>query len=109
MEIRTFFGFSSAQQTALRVAGKGATVVLFGVADEKDVLPFSAYEAFTKELVLKTSFINPHTMRRAVDMLAANVLDTDAIISRVLEMEEVEKELQTREYCRQGKVLVKIK
>ena len=102
-------GFSAAQQTALRVAGKGATVVLFGVADEKDVLPFSAYEAFTKELVLKTSFINPHTMRRAVDMLAANVLDTDAIISRVLEMDEVEKELQTREYCRQGKVLVKIK
>ena len=101
-------GIVPAQKTALKVAGKGATVVLFGVADEADVLPFSAYEAFTKELVIKSSFVNPHTTARAIALLASGSVDADALISRVLSMEEAEQELQTREYSRQGKVLVKI-
>ena len=101
-------GVSAAQQTALRLAGKGATVVFFGVSDEKDVLPLSVYEAFAKELTLKTSFVNPHTTQRAIEILSAGWLDPQEIIAKELAMDEVAEELKTRRYTRQGKVLVKI-
>ena len=101
-------GVPAAQQTALEVAGKGATVVFFGVSSEDAVLPFSGYMAFSKELTIKSSFVNPYTMTRALDILASGAIDADEVISKVLTMEEAEEELKTRTYSRQGKVLVKI-
>ncbi len=101
-------GVSAAQKTALRVAGKGAVVVLFGVSDEADILPLSVYDAFTRELTIKTSFVNPHTMRRAIDLLSTDVFDPSTLISAELRMDEVEEELRTRTHCRAGKVIVKI-
>lgn len=101
-------GTPSAQKTALEVAGKGATVVLFGVSSEDATLPFSGYMAFTKELTIKSSFVNPLSMTRAIAILAAGVIDPDEVISQVLGMEEVEEELKTRTYSRMGKVLVKV-
>lgn len=101
-------GVSPAQKTALRVAGKGATVVLFGVSDEADLLSVSVYEAFARELTIKTSFVNPHTTQRAIDLLASGRLDTDRLISTTLEMEQVAEELETRQNVRAGKVLVRV-
>ncbi|MBQ8850695.1 MAG: zinc-dependent alcohol dehydrogenase family protein [Clostridia bacterium] len=101
-------GNRHAEATAIKVAGKGATVVLFGVADEKEILPFSPYEAFAKELTVKASFVNPFTTKRAVDMLASGLLDTDRLISAVLSMEEAMDEIRHPNFSRKGKVLVKI-
>ena len=101
-------GNKHAEATALRVAGKGATVVFFGVADEKETMPFSAYEAFAKELTIKTSFVNPFTTKRAVDMLASGMISADKLISAVLTMEEALDELRHPNFSRKGKVLVKI-
>ena len=101
-------GNKHAEATALRVAGKGATVVFFGVADEKETMPFSAYDAFAKELTIKTSFVNPFTTKRAVDMLASGMISADKLISAVLTMEEALDELRYPNFSRKGKVLVKI-
>ncbi|MBR4768277.1 MAG: zinc-dependent alcohol dehydrogenase family protein, partial [Lachnospiraceae bacterium] len=64
-------GRGAAQQIALSAADKGATVVLFGVSDAAEKLPVSFYDAFAKELTIKTSFVNPHTTARAVALLAS--------------------------------------
>lgn len=101
-------GIPAAQKTALDIAGKGATVVLFGVSSEDAVMPFSGYQVFSKELTIKSSFVNPHTMVRAIDILASGAIDTKEVISQVLNMEEVEEELKSRTYSRKGKVLVKV-
>lgn len=101
-------GNKYAEATALKVAGKGATVVFFGVADAAETMPFSAYDAFAKELTVKTSFVNPYTTKRAIDMLASGALDTSKLISKVLTMEEALEELRHPNYSRRGKVLVKI-
>lgn len=101
-------GISKAQETAIRCAGKGATVVFFGVSDEADRLSLSVYEAFTKELTIKTSFINPHTTRRAIELLASGKLDTQAIITAELSAEEAVQEFLTPFHSRKGKVLVRI-
>ncbi|MBQ9783581.1 MAG: alcohol dehydrogenase catalytic domain-containing protein [Clostridia bacterium] len=101
-------GNSRAQATALSVAGKGATVVFFGVSDAKETLPFSVYDAFLKELTVKTSFVNPRTTRRAVALLATDLMDWDRLISAELSMEEALEEIRHPHYSRMGKVLVRI-
>ena len=62
-------GIRPAQKTALAVADKGATVVMFGVSDAADELPINLYDAFLKELTIKTSFVNPFTTQRAINIL----------------------------------------
>lgn len=93
---------------ALDIAGRGAIVVLFGVSNPNAELTIKWYEAFTKELVIKTSYINPFTTQRAITLLDNKVINTDISISSVISMEEVAKELETREKSRNGKVVVAV-
>ena len=101
-------GIPVTAQLALSIAGRGATVVLFGVSDPEAIVPLKWYEAFTKELVIKTSYINPHTTARAIRLLAAGALDVERIISRVISMEEAVEEFRAPRYSRLGKVLVAV-
>ena len=101
-------GIGPAQETALEVAGKGATVVMFGVSDSSVKLPISLYDAFCKELTIKTSFVNPHTTERAVQLLASGMLRTDKIIAGELSMEEAAAEMLSPGVSRKGKALVRI-
>ena len=101
-------GVPAAQQTSLDIAGKGATVVFFGVSAEDAVLPFSGYMAFSKELTIKSSFVNPYTMPRALGILASGAIKADEVISKVLAMDEAETELHERKWSKLGKVLVEV-
>ena len=101
-------GIPATASLALSVAGRGATVVLFGVSDSEAVLPIKWYDAFTKELVIKTSYINPNTTARAIAMLEHGVINASKAISAVIDMNDVEKEISTRALSSQGKVLVQV-
>lgn len=95
--------------TALEVAGKCARVVLFGLGDPEVPFTFNQYAAITKELDIRTSFLNPHTTARAIQLLARGAVDADALISKELDAQGLIQELHDRTYSRQGKVLVKWK
>lgn len=101
-------GNRAAQSTSLKIAGKGATVVLFGVSDAAEKLEMSVYDAFTKELTIKTSFVNPHTTARAVELLASGGLDTDDLIHCDMSMDEALSEIRNPVHTKSGKVLVRI-
>ncbi len=101
-------GNTGAQLSALSIAGRGATVVMFGVADSAKTTPISLYDAFVKELTIKTSYVNPYTTSRAVRVLASGMLDTSKIIYRELTMEEAAEEFMDPQLSRFGKLLVKI-
>ena len=101
-------GVGAAQQTALSIASRGATVVMFGVSDAAERLPISLYDAFIKELTILTSFINPHTTERAIRILSSGIIDTERVISRIISMKEAEEEFHSPKYSKNGKVLVRI-
>ena len=101
-------GNKYAQNTALTVAGMGATVVFFGVSDSSEKLEFSAYDAFKKELTLKTSFVNPQTTHRALKILSSKSFDTEGLISGIISMEEAVEEIRHPDLSKKGKVLVKV-
>lgn len=74
-------GRTETMKKAIDVAGRGCTVVLFGVADPDCEIPFHPYQAFQKELTVKASYVNPLTQARAVRLLAGKRLDLQPVIS----------------------------
>jgi 2-desacetyl-2-hydroxyethyl bacteriochlorophyllide A dehydrogenase len=100
-------GLIPTAELALDVADPGATVVLFGVADNGAILPVDLYKAFTKELTIKTSYINPNTTLAAIDLLEKGVIATDPFIQEIT-LEELPLELENRTLTRKGKVVVRI-
>lgn len=101
-------GLKQTMENALSYAGKCATVVLFGLGDPEHPVSFNQYEAFKKELVIKTSFVNPNVSQRALDLLVSGKVDAEKHIVHVMEMEDVPKELAEKTYFSKGKVLVKV-
>lgn len=95
-------------ELAMHIAGRGATVVLFGVPGVSATASMPLYELFSKELTIKTSYINPATTNRAIALLASGVLDTESIICAEIGLDEFPEELKTRKLCRNGKVVVRI-
>lgn len=101
-------GLKNTMENALNYAGKKATVVLFGLGDPEHPVSFNQYNAFQKELVIKTSFVNPNTTQRSIALLANGRIHCDDIISKIMPMEDVPNELNERTFFRKGKVLVSI-
>lgn len=101
-------GLKNTMEQAIRIAGKRGKVLLFGLGDPKEPIAFNQFEAYTKELSIYTSYLNPNTTKRAIDLLESGKIDTKAIISAELTLEEMGTELKTLEYARKGKVMVSL-
>ena len=101
-------GLKATIENAFQYAGKCATVVLFGLGDPQQPVLFNQYAAFQKELTVKTSFVNPHTTQRAINLLASGALACDSIISKILTLEDIVEELHTQKWFKKGKVILKI-
>ena len=100
-------GNNPAIDTAMNVVGKCGRVVLFGLGDPAKPYSFNQYAAITKELEIRTSFLNLHCTQRAIDLLDKKAIDSDLTISRIVTPEEMIVELKERTYSSKGKVIVK--
>ncbi len=90
-------------EQAIHIAGKRAKVLLFGLGDPEENVSFNQFEAYTKELSIYTSYLNPHTSRKTISLLESGVIETKKIISARLSLEEMGEELKTKKYSRKGK------
>lgn len=100
-------GLVSTAEYSIGHAGKGAVVMLFGLTGPEDSISLKPFEVFKKELTIKGSFVNPDTFERAIRLLAAGVVRTDLIITGIADLEDIQQVFETREYARDGKVLIK--
>ena len=78
------------------------------LGDPEQPISFNQFEAYTKELSIYTSFLNPLCSERAVHLLESGQINTKKIISAKLTLEEMGEELKTLRYARKGKVLVSV-
>lgn len=101
-------GNTHTQEDALRVAGKGATVMFFGLVGPDAEIKVKPDMIFKKELNVTSSFINPYTFTRAVELISRGRLNFDGIITNVVALEELPEVLRNPEYRRKGKVVVKL-
>lgn len=101
-------GLKSTMEQAVKIAGKNAKVLLFGLGDPEQPIEINQFEAYTKELSIYTSYLNPQTTKRAVAVLESGAIDAQSIISAELELEEMRQELETQKYSKTGKVMVRL-
>lgn len=95
-------------EQAIEYAGRGATVMMFGLVALEATATIKPYEIFQKELKLTASYINPYTFDRAIEVLALGKVQTDGIITDILPLREINKVFEDVSFRRRGKILIKI-
>lgn len=93
---------------ALQWAGKGATVMMFGLTGPDAVLPVSPELIFKKELKLTSSFINPYTFERSVALLESGRLNVTDLITDIVALEDSIKVFEDEAFRRRGKIVIKL-
>lgn len=93
---------------AIQWAGKGATVMMFGLTGPDQVINLKPDSVFKKELKLTSSFINPYTFQRAVSILESGKLNVKDTISYIVELEDCVKVFEDTKYRTTGKAVIKL-
>ncbi len=99
-------GSALTQSQAIELAGKGATVMLFGLVAPQTEINIKPFDIFKKELKITSSFINPYTFDRAIRLLAGRRVVLDEIISDVVPLENIVQVFTDPAYRGRGKVLI---
>ena len=93
-------------EEAIRIAGLGGKILVFGVAPEEDKASVSPYEVYRRELTILGSFINPYSMDKAISLIASRRVDVKSLISHIIPLDRLEQALK-RELEGTVKVIVK--
>ena len=97
-------GRENTMQDAIRYVSRGGHVLLFGLTPPDAEIPLKPYEVFQKELMITSSFVNPHTQGRAVAMVNSGKLKLTELISERLSLDEMLKAYEIR--GKNGKMMI---
>lgn len=93
-------------QSAVEYAGTQATVMLFGLTKPEEKVELYPYQLFKKEITLKSSFINPYTQERAIELIDSGKIDVSSMIYGCISMEEMTGLMGNKEKRGKGKYIV---
>jgi threonine dehydrogenase-like Zn-dependent dehydrogenase len=82
-------GRQETMQQAVKLAKKGGQILLFGVSSPYDQIQVSPYEVFSKELVIRGSFINPNTHPKAISLIENGKVRVRPLISHRFALSEI--------------------
>lgn len=99
-------GKPSTIQQGIELAGNKAVVMMFGLTKPQEEIVVKPFEIFKKELVLKASYINPYTQKRALELIDSGRLDVSSMICEVCPLEKLEDILSKPELRANGKYIV---
>lgn len=100
-------GRTSAIEQAISIAGNNSTVMMFGLTAPADTISVKPFEIFKKEIVLKSSFINPYTFGRALALLSSGRLDVSSFVYKSdAPLEQLPEILANADERRKGKIII---
>lgn len=76
-------------QQAQSITRRGGSIIVLGLTAQGVEVPISPFDLVVNEHKIQGSFLNPHTQRRAADLVASGQLQLDPLISKVLPLAEV--------------------
>jgi L-iditol 2-dehydrogenase len=82
-------GVAETFQQSIELSRQGGTVLAFGVVPAGEVVGVKPFDIMSKEIKLQGSWINPYTHGRAAEIIKANVLDLDSLISKKFPLSEI--------------------
>ena len=99
-------GRPSTIEQAIEIAGKKAVVMMFGLTKPEETIGVKPFQIFQKELVLKASFINPYTQKRALDLIDSGRLDVSSMIYDVCGLDRLGDILSQPQLRAKGKYII---
>lgn len=99
-------GQISTIEQAIDIAGNKAVVMMFGLTKPDDTIAIKPFEIFQKELELKSSYINPYTQQRALELIDSGRLDINSMIYETKGLEDLADILGKRELRSKGKYII---
>lgn len=99
-------GRPSTIEQAIDIAGNKAVVMMFGLTKPDETISVKPFEIFRKELVLKASYINPYTQKRALDLIDSGRLDVSSMVYEVADLDELADILSNPELRAKGKCII---
>lgn len=92
--------------TALSIAGRCSTVMLFGLTAPADRMEIRPFDIFKREITLKASFINPYTFGRALALIGSRRIDVSSMVALYAPLSELPAILADPARRREGKVII---
>ena len=93
-------------EQAIEIAGNKAVVMMFGLTKPEDTIAIKPFQIFQKELVLKASYINPYTQKRALELIDSGRLDVSSMVSEVCGLDRLEDILSRPDIRAKGKYII---
>lgn len=85
-----------------------STVMMLGLTAPDDTISVKLFEIFQKEIVLRSSFINPYTQYRAVELIDSGKIDVSSIVYSYEELEKLPEILSNPQLRSKGKYIIKL-
>lgn len=99
-------GKTSTIEQAIDIAGKYSTVMMFGLTAPNDTISVKPFEIFEKEIVLKASFINPYTQKRALELIDSGKIDVSSIVYACEPLDKLPEILSSNSLRANGKFII---
>lgn len=99
-------GRPSTIEQAIDLAGNKAVVMMFGLTKPEETIAVKPFQIFQKELVLKASYINPYTQKRALDLIDSGRLDVSSMVYEVCGLDKLADVLGKPELRANGKYII---
>lgn len=99
-------GITATIQQAIDIVGNKGTVMMFGLTKPDDTIAVKPFQIFQKEIELKSSFINPYTQKRALDLIDSGRLDVSSMVYAVESLENLADILSSPELRAKGKYII---
>lgn len=94
-------------EKAVKLAGRKATVMFFGLTAPDDTIKIKPFEIFKKELEIKASYINPYTQQRAIEMINSKRIDVKSMVAETAELSRLPEILADPALRKKGKFIIK--
>ena len=99
-------GLPQTIRQAVALAGKGSVVMMFGLTKPDDEVSIKPFEIFKKEITLRSSYINPYTISRALALIDNRRIDVSSMIYGCLPLEGLAGVLSSPTLRQNGKYIV---
>ena len=76
-------------QQAIEIAGPKSVVMMFGLTKPGDQITVKPFDLFKREVVLKASYINHYTQKRAVSLISSGKVDVSSMIYETIPLEQL--------------------
>ena len=95
-------------ENAIEWAGKGATVMMFGLTGPDAELKINPDVIFKKEIKLTSSFINPYTFEKTIAILESGKLNVKDLVTDIVDLEDAVSVFEDKKYRKSGKILIRL-